>query len=151
MLPLRLRRYGIAKLANVLFAAELQRRLDAEHPSQCSRILCMSVHPGSVGTDGAMSLFPWPIRALLRVAVFVPPNEGAWPSLFAAAAPEVRENEEKFAGAYMEPPAGSVAKPHVQARGETGVRMARELWQATEEGVSAYLGGNWRAGIGEGH
>ena len=42
--------YGYGKLTNVLFASELQRRLDA----QGVPILSLSVHPGGVATNGAL-------------------------------------------------------------------------------------------------
>lgn len=47
-------RYGLSKLANVLFANELQRRFDAEDLSA----LALSVHPGTVSTSKYKTIPP---------------------------------------------------------------------------------------------
>jgi len=150
-LAISMKRYGITKMANVLFAAELQRRLDSdpdlvvESPpgkdgdGGRARIISTAVHPGGVATEGAIALFPGVVGALLKRFYFVPPHEGAWPSLFAATAPEVRENAEKYAGKYLVPPAGKIGGMHVAARGEMGAKNAADLWHTTEEAVRRYL------------
>ena len=76
-----MRRYGFSKLANVLFASELQRRFDADGVS----IISISLDPGPVGTEGALSIFPGFLGPLLKRFVMANPSHGAWPSLFAAA------------------------------------------------------------------
>ncbi|KAF9559294.1 hypothetical protein CPC08DRAFT_763406, partial [Agrocybe pediades] len=60
---------------------------------------------------------------------------GAYTSVFAAAAPEVKAEPEKYRGVYMIPVA-KVAKPSKDAEDE---RLAKELWETTE-GVVRRLG-----------
>ncbi|RCI09354.1 hypothetical protein L249_3744 [Ophiocordyceps polyrhachis-furcata BCC 54312] len=80
-------RYGTSKLANILFASELQRRLDAGKHD----ILSLSINPGIVRTEGAVSAMPMPfmVRPLVWL-FFTCAARGARTSLFAAAAEEVR-------------------------------------------------------------
>ncbi|MCO4744811.1 MAG: SDR family NAD(P)-dependent oxidoreductase [Proteobacteria bacterium] len=83
-----LTRYGASKLANILHAYELDRRLKAKG----SATLASAVHPG--GTDSDLfrhmpQLFVNGIRPFARFVLNQPP-EGAWPTLLAATHPEVR-------------------------------------------------------------
>ncbi|KAI5474780.1 NAD-P-binding protein [Pseudohyphozyma bogoriensis] len=111
----RQRRYGLGKLANILFARQLQTRLLASPIPGASSILSISLHPGAVGTDTAWNLmsFIGPLRYLL----FVSPLRGAATSLFAATAVEVRKEEEKYRGKYLVP-YGTVKEPSVYGRSE---------------------------------
>ena len=52
--------YGVSKLANVLFSAELARRLDG-----CG-VSTYSLHPGVVASDVWRSV-PWPVRSLIKL------------------------------------------------------------------------------------
>ncbi|KZO91905.1 NAD-P-binding protein [Calocera viscosa TUFC12733] len=131
-------RYGHAKLANILFAKELQRRLDAAGVP----ILSISLHPGNVATEGAERL----VRSMgsgalgsvawSAITVFVmTPLQGATTQLFAATSPEVRAEAGKYGGQYLVP-YGCVAKPS-----EVGRRpqLPGQLWELTERAVAEIL------------
>ena len=76
-----LKEYSRSKLANVLFAQELARRLPPEE------IVAYSLHPGVVASD-IWRRIPWPIRPLMTRAM-ISNQEGARTSLWCATAPEV--------------------------------------------------------------
>jgi hypothetical protein len=78
-----LRQYlGFAKLANILWTNEPQRRLDAEG----SPIIAISVHPGSVNTfAGKLPTLMKPVGSLIMKLFFKHPDEGAYNSVIAAA------------------------------------------------------------------
>lgn len=90
------RAYGQSKLANLLFTLELQRRIDARGV----KLLAVACHPGYAATnlqaagprmEGSAfleSLFSVSNRILAQSAAM-----GALPTLYAAAAPEVRGGE----------------------------------------------------------
>ena len=86
----RQRAYASSKLANLQFALELARRLEAAGAAVGS----MAVHPGYSNTSLMSSGLSLDHRGLARLArapgdwVAQPAAAGAWPSLFAAAAPE---------------------------------------------------------------
>ncbi|HIG42041.1 MAG: SDR family oxidoreductase [bacterium] len=68
--------YGQSKLANVLFAVELARRLEGtDVTSNC-------LHPGGVRTD-IMRDLPWLVRKLVDL-MFITPEEGAKTSIMLA-------------------------------------------------------------------
>ena len=68
--------YGQSKLANVLFAVELARRLEGtDVTSNC-------LHPGGVRTD-IMRDLPWLVRKLVDL-MFINPEEGAKTSIMLA-------------------------------------------------------------------
>lgn len=73
--------YARSKLANMLFARALARRL------QGSGITVNALHPGVVDT-GLAREFPWPFRVLAKLA-FIAPAKGARTSVYLATAPEV--------------------------------------------------------------
>ncbi|KAH9835137.1 NAD-P-binding protein [Rhodofomes roseus] len=125
-----LARYCRSKLANVLFTTELQRRFnEAGTP-----IVTMSVDPGLVRTEGvendAASQPPGVshVMSLLIRALWTPPARGAFTSVFAAAAPVVRAQMERYKGAYLQAPGRIGAPPHADARNPA---LARELWDTT--------------------
>ena len=84
--------YGKSKLANVLFALELQRRLDAKS----SKVTVNALHPGNALTEVTRDL-PWlvrlgdavayPVMAVLRKTM----DAGAYTSLYLASSPEVSD------------------------------------------------------------
>jgi NAD(P)-dependent dehydrogenase (short-subunit alcohol dehydrogenase family) len=82
--------YAQSKLANVLFAVELARRL--EGTGVTSNVL----HPGGVATD-IMRDLPWLVRKLVGLA-FISPEEGAKTTLMLAADPALAE----VSGAYFD-------------------------------------------------
>ena len=76
-----LKEYGVSKLANLLFSAELGRRL------QGSGVTSYSLHPGVIASDIWRGV-PWPLRALLRLAM-ISTEEGARTTLHCALSPSV--------------------------------------------------------------
>ena len=86
-------RYGQSKLANILFARELGKR----YPG----ITSVVVHPGVVETDLVSSLPFWN-RLVVHATNpmgFMSPRQGAYNTLWAATAKDVRERMEGAAGA----------------------------------------------------
>jgi NAD(P)-dependent dehydrogenase (short-subunit alcohol dehydrogenase family) len=88
--------YGQSKLANLLFARELQRRVDAAGLS----LLSVAAHPGYAATNlqgvaPAMtgSRLSAAVMRLGNVLVAQSAEKGAWPSLRAATDPGVRGGE----------------------------------------------------------
>ena len=71
--------YGVSKLANVLFSAELGRRLAG------SGVSTYALHPGVVASDVWRSV-PWPFRSLIKLAM-ISTEEGAATTLYCASAP----------------------------------------------------------------
>ncbi|KAK7027521.1 hypothetical protein VNI00_015154 [Paramarasmius palmivorus] len=116
-------RKGLSKLANILFAKELQRRLS----SQGIDAISLAVHPGPVATDGSRQFF----TSEAEMAHFgcVSPEEGAKTTLFAATDPLVWTEKEKYAGAYLVPP-GVIDEPSDNAKNE---ELGRTLWDASEK------------------
>jgi hypothetical protein len=117
---------GMTKLANTLYASELQRRLTAIG----SRIIVISLHPGGVYTYFNRPSIPYchfifkPIISLF----FSHPDKGAYNSVFAAASEDVIKEREKYRGAYLMP-VGRVSKPTKVARDE---ELAKELMNSVD-------------------
>jgi NAD(P)-dependent dehydrogenase (short-subunit alcohol dehydrogenase family) len=74
------REYSVSKLANILFTAELGRRLAG------SGITTYAVHPGRVASD-IWRRIPWPIRPLM-LATMKTNEQGAESSVHCATVPE---------------------------------------------------------------
>ncbi len=120
------RAYAQSKLANLLFARELQRRLEASGSS----VSCIACHPGysatrlqSTGPTGLLNA----LYAVLNPLVAQPAYNGAIPTVLAAA------GEEAVPGAYYGPQSMGEARGPV---GDAGVAR-----QARDEAVAARL---WR-------
>ena len=73
--------YSVSKLANVLHAQELARRLEG------SGVTTYSLHPGVIASD-IWRRVPWPIRPLIKLRMRSP-EEGAQTSLHCATSPDV--------------------------------------------------------------
>lgn len=114
--------YGVSKLANVLFSAELARREDP------ALVRTYALHPGRVGSDvwrGA----PWPLPALIRL--FLMSNEdGAKPTLYCATSPECGEET----GLYYDE-----GKVRNASRLGRDAALAAELWARSEAWVAGFL------------
>ncbi|KAL4079943.1 hypothetical protein V8B97DRAFT_2002394 [Scleroderma yunnanense] len=134
-------RYCLSKLAIILYASELQRRLSSD-PST-SNIIATSVHPGWVNTwtdrPLIVRLHLSTIITVLGHAISVVPDVGAYTSVFAAAAPVVKKEREKYAGAYLVP-VGRAVKPSVgmwkrviEGQREVTVREVDEEWAESGE------------------
>ncbi|MHB1166689.1 MAG: oxidoreductase [Candidatus Nanopelagicales bacterium] len=135
--------YAQSKLANLLFAAELQRRLDAAGLP----VVSVSAHPGHAATNlqvagPRMRTRPWQER-LMTVGNRVlgqPAAIGALPVLFAATAPGLAGDS------YVGPDGVMEMRGHPRLVGRSGAARstldARRLWQASEDltGVRFPLG-----------
>ncbi|KAJ3788887.1 short-chain dehydrogenase [Lentinula aff. detonsa] len=126
-----LQRYGYSKLANVLFAKELQRKLDQAGIQAIS----VAVHPGVVETDGAIKyLGP---EKLSQLDDILGPLQGALAPLFAA---EKDGGSDKldWAGAYVMP--YGVPSPVDESEAAKNPKLAKELWEATEKILAENVG-----------
>ncbi|KAF9890456.1 hypothetical protein FE257_005861 [Aspergillus nanangensis] len=133
-------RYGISKLANVHYAAQLAKR----YPEAETGIRVVSVHPGGVVTNLGDLMKGWPrtqgiIRKIAAVALgLVPVEQGAWGQLWAATWP-VGKNKTAGLG---EPKSGVFYYP-VGLEGK-GTKMAydeglaNELWEWTEKELESH-------------
>ncbi|KZT10383.1 NAD-P-binding protein [Laetiporus sulphureus 93-53] len=125
-------RYARSKLATVLFTTQLQKRLD----TLGLPIITMALHPGLVRTEGVqndLARQPPVISHIASAVVYMSwatPSRGAYTSVFAAVSPLVREQEQLYKGAYLQPPGRLSAPPNEDARKP---ELAEELWNTTEE------------------
>lgn len=111
--------YGVSKLANVLFTAELARRLAG------TGVTTYALHPGVVASDIWRSV-PWPLRGLLKLAM-ISTEEGARTSLYCATSGEVAGDSGKY---YDR------CKPRAPSAVAQDARLAAELWSRSETWVS---------------
>jgi NAD(P)-dependent dehydrogenase (short-subunit alcohol dehydrogenase family) len=121
--------YGQAKLANLMFAFELQRRLAAHHSS----VRSMAAHPGYAATE----LQSHTETVLDRVMVIgnrlfaQSAAMGALPSLYAATHPDLA------GGSYVGPggPAEMRGHPHLvgSSRAARDEQVAAQLWTLSEQ------------------
>jgi len=124
--------YGRSKLANLLFAYELERRLEARFPG-VSSVAC---HPGYAATN-LQAVGPEMTGSVVGKALMTFGNAvfaqsaaaGAWPTLYAATAPDVR------GGDFIGPggPFKMVGAPVKQRsnRASHDVEAARKLWDTS--------------------
>lgn len=135
------RAYGQSKLANLLYAFELQRRLER----QGSRVSVYPCHPGYAATNlqsSGVSLdgggAAWRLfYAISNVLAAQTPEQGAYALVLAAADPQAR------AGVYYGPTRlwqsrGPVGESRVAAKARDEV-LARKLWEKTEEFVGPFF------------
>lgn len=111
--------YGVSKLANVLFSAELGRRLAG------TGVTTYALHPGVVASDVWREL-PQPFRALAKLFMSSV-EEGAATTLYCAISPEVSAQS----GLYYD-------KCSVKEPSKVGqdVGLAAELWTRSEAWVA---------------
>ena len=115
--------YGQAKLCNVLFANELQRRYGAEGLTACS------LHPGSaMATNIARSLGPAAFVMKLISPFTKNLSAGAATSIVCATHPHIEE----IAGRYF-----SDGRPKLPSAEARNAAVADRLWKRTEEWVGA--------------
>jgi len=124
-----LSRYGLSKLANILFTKELQRRLDAEG----AQVVAIALHPGRVRTAGAINFVGQDNLSMLDETLS--PIDGSLTPLFAATDNIVWTKKEKYSGAYLMP-FGVIEEPSENARNP---KLAKELWVASEQVVKGLL------------
>lgn len=116
---LALEEYGVSKLANVLFSAELGRRLAG------SGVTTYSLHPGVVASDVWRSV-PWPLRALFKMTM-ISTEEGAATTLYCASSPEAALET----GLYYEK-----CRVKTPSKDALNPALAAELWKRSEQWVS---------------
>ncbi len=116
--------YGASKLANQLFARELQKRLQAGG----SDVLVTAAHPGWTATDlqRTAGLFRF-----LNPFIAMKPPQGALPTLRAATDPDADPVDYFGPHGFMEARGYPVKQRMVDAALDEGV--AARLWQVSEE------------------
>jgi retinol dehydrogenase-12 len=111
--------YCVSKLANVLHAAELGRRLDG------SGVTTYSLHPGEVATD-VWRQVPWPIRPLITRRM-LSPEQGARTTLYCATAPELAAETGRYYDTCQSTEPSQLVTPE----------LAAELWERSAGWVQA--------------
>jgi len=110
--------YYVSKLANVLFSAELARRLKG------TNITTYSLHPGIVASNVWRSI-PGPFAAIAKLFM-MSEEDGAKTTLYCATSRAV----EKETGLYYD--SSAIKEPNPLAHDEA---LARKLWEKSEEWV----------------
>lgn len=132
--------YSASKLANLLFAAELDRRLRAAGDD----VISVAAHPGVSDTQLLLSsvrrrrgaALVLPLAKLVNAVVTQPAARGALPQLYAATAPQVQ------GGDYVGPDGIGEMRGHPgparRSAAALDAELARRLWEITaaETGVS---------------
>ncbi len=110
--------YGVSKLANILFSAELGRRL------QGTGVTTYSLHPGVVASDVWRSV-PWPLRTVIKLFM-LSTEQGAATTLYCA-------NSESLAaesGLYYD-----ACRVKVPSKLAQDPALAAELWKVSQDWV----------------
>lgn len=110
--------YGVSKLANVLHAQELGRRLKG------TGVTTYALHPGAVASDVWREV-PFGLRHVMKLFM-KSAVEGAQTSLYCATSPEVSEHTGRYYDDCRERKASKVATPE----------LAAELWERSVAWVS---------------
>jgi len=114
-----LREYAVSKLANVLHAQELARRVDG------TGVTTYAVHPGAIASN-VWRRVPWPFDAVMKL--FMKSNEdGARTSVYCATSPAMAGESGKYYDDSKETEASKVATPELGA----------DLWDKSEEWTSS--------------
>lgn len=111
--------YGHSKLANVLFSAELARKLSG------TGVTTYSLHPGVVATDVWRSV-PWPFRSLIKLGM-ITPEQGAKTTLHCATSAEAGAQS----GLYYDS-----SKPKEPSKLAQDNQLAAELWAQSEKWIA---------------
>ncbi|KAE8419861.1 hypothetical protein BDV36DRAFT_293752 [Aspergillus pseudocaelatus] len=114
-------RYGLSKLAMVLFSKEIQRRANEDRIP----LLAMSMHPGGVKTVGVARYLG---EGNDRLKDLLTPLAGALTPLFAAAHPLPFIERERYGGAYLVP-FGEIGDTSEDGENE---QLAKDLWGTSE-------------------
>lgn len=121
------RNYSVSKLANVLYAKELVRRLAG------TRITTYALHPGVVASDIWRKL-PTPIMAIAKLFM-ISNAKGAQTSVYCATAPELSTVSGRYYDKSRE------REPSPLAQDES---LARQLYEWSDAAVTGVLGQGWR-------
>ncbi len=100
--------YAVSKLANVLFAQELARRLDP------ASVTAYALHPGVVASQ-IWRRVPWPARQIMTRRMLTI-EQGARTSLYCATSPEVAGASGRYYDNMAEAGPSAVATPELAAR-----------------------------------
>jgi NAD(P)-dependent dehydrogenase (short-subunit alcohol dehydrogenase family) len=114
-----MREYSVSKLANVLHAQELARRLEG------SGVTTYSLHPGTIASD-IWRRVPWPLRPLMKRRMRTP-EQGAQTSIYCATSDEVSGET----GRYYDD-----CRPKEPGAAATAA-LAAELWRRSSEWTGA--------------
>jgi NAD(P)-dependent dehydrogenase (short-subunit alcohol dehydrogenase family) len=116
--------YGQSKLANLLFAFELQRRFKAAG----AEAIAVAAHPGWTATN--LQRY-WRMVLRLNPLLAQQPDMGSLPILYAATAPDVSGGDYFGPGGFMElRGAPRKVRPSSRARDQA---VAAKLWAVSEE------------------
>ena len=110
--------YAVSKLCNVLFAAELGRRLDG------TGVTAYSLHPGVVASQ-IWRRVPWPVRQLVTRRMLTI-EQGARTSLYCATSPDVAGESGKYYESCREREPSKLVTPE----------LAASLWEYSEKSIS---------------
>ncbi len=111
--------YSVSKLANVLHALELGRRLEG------TGVTTYSLHPGAIASDVWREV-PFGLRHVMKL--FMKSTEqGALTSLYCATSPDVESHTGRYYDDQREKAPSKVVTPE----------LAAELWQRSEAWVGA--------------
>lgn len=131
-------RYGISKLAVMMFAAELQKRFDEQNIP----ILSVSINPGTANSHGSAPALLKPALRPMFKWMTVTPEKASWSALFFGTAKEARDP--KYKGKYHEPLAVvTAAHPYLE-----DIKMREALWEATTDEINTYLRSKGRPQLG---
>jgi NAD(P)-dependent dehydrogenase (short-subunit alcohol dehydrogenase family) len=122
-----LRAYGRSKLANVLFATELSRRLEG------TGVTSNSVHPGRVATNIWSGAPAWtkPLISLWLSRTFLSVDDGAAPIVSLAAKPELAVVTSEYFDRFDRVSASPLARD---------TELATRLWDESERLCRAAIG-----------
>ena len=130
-----MRAYQQSKLANLMFALELSRRLQATN----SRVMSIAAHPGVANTNlfqaGDYSRFEKAARNLIGHAIGIVLNsdaEGALPTLYAATAPGAKDGGYYGPQGFQEIRGDVVDDAQIASRALDTAAAAR-LWRTCED------------------
>ena len=110
-----MREYAVSKLANVLHAQELARRLEG------SGVTTYALHPGVIASDIWRSV-PWPVRPLMKRRMRTP-EQGAQTTLYCATSDKAAGES----GRYYDD-----CRPKEPGAAATAA-LAAELWRRSSE------------------
>jgi NAD(P)-dependent dehydrogenase (short-subunit alcohol dehydrogenase family) len=122
----RWRRYGMSKLANLLFTSELHRRARG-------RVLATAAHPGYAATHLQEGQGQAAFQALMSFGNKVlaqSDSQGAWPQLYAATMPDVLGDS--YYGPHLLNLRGHPV-PTFRTPAARDPETARQLWDISEE------------------
>jgi retinol dehydrogenase-12 len=111
--------YSVAKLANILFASELSRRLEG------TGVTTYALHPGVVASDVWRSV-PWPFDKLMK-RFMITTEQGAATSLYCATEPSLANES----GLYYDDCKRKTPTSLAQDKA-----LAQRLWEASERWVA---------------